>query len=68
MAVMVTIPKLAEEMGISKNTLYSLARREHDPLPLRTLDGHKRSSCMVVDEWVEWFERNSTLFKEVRHG
>ncbi len=68
MAVMVTVSQLAEEMGMKKSTLYGLARREHDPLPLRTLKGNKRSSCMSVDSWLEWWERNSDLFKEVPHG
>ena len=68
MAVMVTVSQLAEEMGMKKSTLYELARRENDPLPLRTLHGHKRSSSMLVSSWEEWFVRNSELFKEVPHG
>jgi len=68
MAVMVTIRQLSEETGLKRSTLYELARREEDPLPLRTLKGHKRTSCMSVRDWLEWFDRNSDLFKEVEHG
>jgi len=68
MATMTTVSKLAEEMGVSKRMLYELARRDTDPLPLRTLRGMKRSSAIAVDEWLEWFARNSDPFKEVNHG
>ena len=68
MATMTTISRLAEEMEMSPNTLYALARRDDDPLPLRTLKGMKRSSALVVDDWLAWYERNTDLFKEVQHG
>ena len=66
--VMVTVGDLADQMHMNKATLYDLARRNDDPLPLRTLDGLKRSSSMLVSDWEEWFIRNSSLFKEVEHG
>ena len=65
--VMVTIADLAEQMHMKTDTLYELARRDDDPLPLRTMNGFKRSSSVVVSEWIAWFERNSSLFKETRH-
>ena len=67
MAVMVTVSQLAEEMGMKKSTLYGLARRENDPLPLRTLHGFKRSSVILVSDLEEWLVRNSDFFKEVKH-
>lgn len=67
MPVMVTVGDLAGQMHVKASTLYDLARREEDPLPLRTLDGFKRSSAMLYEEWREWFLRNSSLFKEVKH-
>lgn len=66
--VNVTVSDLAEQMGVKTSTLYALARRDDDPLPLRTLNGFKRSSSMLVEEWEEWFQRNSELFREVQHG
>lgn len=66
--VMVTVSDLAEQVHMKPHTLYEFARREVDPMPLRTLKGYKRSSAMVVTEFVEWYERNSDLFKEVSHG
>ena len=66
--VMVTVGDLADQMHVKPSTLYELARRESDPMPLRTLHGFKRSSSMLVSEWESWFERNSDLFKEVSHG
>ena len=64
---MTTVSQLSQEMGIKTSTLYELARREEDPLPLRTLKGFKRTSCIAVEEWLSWWERNSDLFKEVSH-
>lgn len=66
--VMVTVGDLADQMHVKTTTLYELARREHDPMPLRTLHGFKRSSSMLVSDFEEWFVRNSELFKEVKHG
>ena len=66
MPVMVTVADLAKQMHIDKHKFYELARRDDDPLPLRTMDGMRRSSCMRVDEWLAWFERNSKLFREVQ--
>ncbi len=65
--VMVTVADLAAQMHMKTETLYQFAKREVDPLPLRTLNGFKRSSAMLVSSWVEWYERNSELFKEVQH-
>ena len=66
--VMVTVSDLAEQMHMSTDTLYELARREEDPMPLRTIRGMKRSSSMLVSELEEWYVRNSDMFKEVSHG
>ena len=66
--VMVTVMDLAEQMHVDANTLYAFARRDDDPMPLRTLHGFKRSSAMLVSDWAEWYERNSELFREVKHG
>lgn len=66
--VMVTVGDLADQMHVKASTLYEFARREEDPMPLRTLHGFKRSSSMLVSEWGEWFSRNSELFREVEHG
>ena len=66
--VMVTVPDLAEQMHVRQGRLYELARRADDPLPLRTQDGMKRSSAILVSDWKEWWKRNSKVFKEVTHG
>lgn len=65
---MVNIADLASQMHVDKHRFYEWARRDEDPLPLRTINGMTRSSCMRVDEWLDWFERNSRLFKEVESG
>ena len=66
--VNITVGDLAEQMHVKPATLYELARRDVDPLPLRTLHGFRRSSSMLVSEWSEWFIRNSDEFKEARHA
>lgn len=65
--VMVTVADLAAQMHVQPYRLYQLAKREDDPLPLRTMRGMKRSSAVVVSEWLDWWERNTTEFKEVQH-
>ena len=66
--VMVTIADLAAQMHMKRERLYEYAKRDDDPLPLRTLDGMQRTSAVLVSEWSEWFSRNSRLFKEVQSG
>lgn len=63
--VMISACDIAEQMHMSRATVYELARRADDPLPLRTLDGFKRSSAALVSELEAWYLRNSKLFKEV---
>jgi len=65
MAVMTTVSELAQECHMDKHRFYEWARREVDPLPLRQMDGMSRSSVILVEDWVDWFKRNSRLFKEV---
>lgn len=65
--VMVTVADLAAQMHMKTETLYQFAKREVDPLPLRTLRGFKRSSSMLVSDWSEWYRKNSELFKDVEH-
>ena len=63
--IMTTVSELAEQMHVDTHCFYEWARDEDDPLPLRVINGRKRSSQMVVSDWLEWFERNSKPFKEV---
>lgn len=65
MDVMVTVGDLSDQMHIDNSRFYEWAKRESDPLPLRTMNGMKRSSSMLVSEWAEWWRRNSTPFREV---
>ena len=39
---MVTVSDLAKQMHIDKHALYEWARREEDPMPLRTPAGRKK--------------------------
>lgn len=66
MPVMVTVADLAEQMHMDKHNFYEWARRDDDPLPLRTVKGMRKSSCISVADWLSWWERNTDLFKEVQ--
>lgn len=66
MAVMMTVRQLSEECRMDRNRFYEWARREDDPLPLRTIDGTQRSSVIAVDDWMDWYMRNSKQFKEAK--
>ena len=65
---MTTVSQLADECHIDNHRFYEWARRDEDPLPLRTINGMKRSSVISVDDWLDWYRRNSKLFKEARCG
>ena len=62
--VMVTVPALAEQMGKSRNTIYEWARRKEDPLPLRFEKGTSKNGCIIVDDFKEWWLRNSVHYQE----
>ena len=61
--VMTTIPDLARQWHKSTDTLYALAAREDDPLPVRYLPGD-RYGGVLVSEFESWLRRNTRLFKE----
>ena len=62
--VMITVPDLAEQMGKDPGTVYGWAARDEDPLPLRYEKGTRRCGCIAVDEFSEWWRRNSVHYKE----
>ena len=58
-----TVPELAKEGHVSADMLYRLARREHDPFPVRYIDG-SRYGQVLVSEADEWVRRNGVLMNE----
>lgn len=60
-----TVPDLAKDGHISADKLYELAKREHDPFPVRYLDG-ARYGQVLISEADEWVRRNGTLMNERR--
>lgn len=52
----------ATQMGYGRDTLYALAAREDDPLPLRSIKG-MRNGFLIVPEFDEWLKRNTELYK-----
>lgn len=63
MSVWTTVPDLARDGHKSADRLYELARRAHDPLPLRYLDGD-RYGVVLVSELEEWVKRNGKFLNE----
>ena len=61
--VITTVPDLAREWHKSTDTLYALAAREDDPLPVRYLEGD-RYGGVLVNEFESWLKRNTKLFNE----
>lgn len=58
-----TVPELAKEGHVSADKLYELARREHDPFPVRYIGG-SRYGQVLVSEADEWVRRNGVLMNE----
>lgn len=63
MRTITTVPDLAREWHKSTDTLYRLAAREEDPLPVRYLEGD-RYGGVLVSEFESWLKRNTNLFNE----
>jgi len=63
MPIITTIPDLAKQWHKKPQTLYALAKRESDPLPIRYLDGD-RYGGVLVSEFEEWLRRNTKLLNE----
>ena len=59
MSTFITLAKLVEEWGVSRDYARSLIRREEDPLPMRLLPGKERGYVASVSELDEWFSRNA---------
>ena len=53
-----TAKETAWLMGISIKRVWTLARRDDDPLPLRRMIAMKRGSIVFHDELIEWMKRN----------
>ncbi len=59
---------VAELLHISVSSVYSLARNELDPLPLRRFTNVKRGSFVLRDEFLQWIYRNSCLLTEIENN
>ena len=59
-----TVKALCEEMSVDPHTIYMLAARRDDPLPLRYLPGKQRNGCVLESEMGEWFVRNGMQYQE----
>lgn len=59
-----TVKSLCDEMAVDPHTIYRLASRADDPLPLRYLPGQQRSGVVLEREMDEWFERNSVHYQD----
>lgn len=62
--IAITVPELAEQTGKSRNTIYGWARRKEDPLPLRFEEGTRKDGFIVVQDFLEWWGRNSIHYSE----
>ena len=58
MRVWITVQDLAKEGHMGPDSIYQLARREEDPLPLRYLPGD-RYGRILVSEFESWWKRNA---------
>lgn len=61
--LLINVPDLAKQWHKRKETIYEMAKRESDPLPLRYLDGD-RYGAVLESEFSEWFVRNTKLANE----
>ena len=62
--MLITVQRLCEEAQLDKHTVYRLAARKDDPLPLRYLKGTKKYGRVLVSEFDDWWLRNSVQYQE----
>ena len=61
-----SVRRICEETGLDNHTVYRLAGREKDPLPLRYLEGQRRTGFCIEDELGEWVKRNTVSYRDRR--
>ncbi len=59
-----TVDQICAESKWDKHTVYRLAARAEDPLPLRYLKGTRKYGRVVESEFEEWWLRNSVQYRE----
>lgn len=62
--MLITVSRLCEETQMDKKTVFRLASRESDPLPLCYLKGTRKYGRVLTDEFEEWWLRNSVPYTE----
>lgn len=60
-----TAEEVATMLRMSESAIYQLAKREHDPLPLRRFEWKKRVAFIIRDEFLDWLYRNAGLIAEL---
>lgn len=66
MSTYLTVPELADQLGVQPHSIREYACREEDPLPIRYMKGKERSGFVIVEELNEWLARNTCLHTERR--
>lgn len=60
-----TAEEVATMLRINESSVYNLAKREIDPLPLRRFEWKKRGAFILRVEFMDWIVRNAPLVAEV---
>ncbi len=59
-----TAEEVATMLRMNESSIYALAKRDIDPLPLRRFEWKKRGAFLLREEFMEWIVRNAPLIAE----
>lgn len=59
-----SLPEVAEELGMDYKRVRAWTKRKHDPLPARLIDGNRKQSRVYRPQLNEWLMRNSEVANE----
>lgn len=62
--VLMSVNDVQRQTGWSKPRIYDFAARPDDPLPLRKVNGTERGFVVVVNDFLAWLDRNTTMYAE----
>ena len=60
-----TAEEVATMLRMNESTVYALAKRDIDPLPLSRFEWKKRGAFLLREEFVDWIVRNAPLIAEI---
>lgn len=63
--IILTVSDIVSQLNLRKQSVYALAKRESDPLPLRNWPDKQRNSFALPEELSAWVARNAPMLATI---